>query len=67
MVGRKQQRTELNLTLNAEMLHGQMVDFHNNIKIFARHRIKQCCWKRGSNVPKHRQLVGKDLSRHKHK
>ena len=40
-VGRKQQRAELNLTLNTEMLHGQMVDFHNDINNFARHRVKR--------------------------
>ena len=40
-VGRKQQRGELNLTLNAEMLHGHMVDFYNDINNFARHRVKR--------------------------
>ena len=40
-IGRKPQRAELNLTLNAELLHGQMVDMHNDINNFARHRVKR--------------------------
>ena len=49
-VGRRQQRAKLSLTLNAEMLHGQMV--HNDNNNFAR----------DSEV----QITGKDLRRQTH-
>ena len=50
-VGRKQQRAELSLTLDAEMLHGQMVDFHNDIDNFAQHSEAQITSRERSSSP----------------